>query len=64
MRDVLFQFLHPLQGRVLGFGIFQQSSHIEHVVQVSLNLYLQLVALSVFQLLKIKMQEKVVSAYL
>lgn len=64
MRDVFFQFFHPLQGCVLGFSIFQESSDIKHIVQVSLNLYLQLVTLSVFQLLKIKMQEKAVLAYL
>lgn len=64
MRDVFFQFFHPLQGCILGFSIFQESSDIKHIVQVSLNLYLQLVTLSVFQLLKIKMQEKAVLAYL
>lgn len=64
MRDVFFQFFHPLQSCILGFRVFQQSSHIKHIVQVSLNLYLQLVTLSMFQLLKIKMQENVVLAYL
>ena len=54
MRDVFFQLLHPLQSCILGFSIFQQSTHIKHVVQVSLNLDLQLVTLSVLQLLKIK----------
>lgn len=32
MRDVFFQFFHPLQGCVLGFCIFQKSPHIKHVV--------------------------------
>lgn len=64
MRDVFFQFFHPLQGCILGFSIFQQSAHIKHIVQVSLNLYLQLVTLSMFQLLKTKTQDKVVLAYL
>lgn len=32
VRDVFFQFLHPLQGCVLGFCIFQKSPHIKHVV--------------------------------
>lgn len=52
MRDVFFQFFHPLQGCILGFSILQQSSHIKDIVQVSLNLHLQLVTLSVLQLLK------------
>lgn len=56
MRDVFLQFFHPLQGCVLGFGVFQQGSHIKHVIQVSLYLNLQLVALRVFQLLKIKVR--------
>ena len=62
MRDVFFQFLHPLQGCILGFGILQKSSHIKHVVQVSLNLYLQFVTLRVLQLLKNKMPENMVLA--
>lgn len=32
VRDVFFQFFHPLQGCILGFCIFQQSPHIKHVV--------------------------------
>lgn len=64
MREVFFQLFHPFQGCILGFSIFQQSSHVEHIVQVRLNLHLQLVALSVFQLLKSKMWEKVVVEHL
>ena len=62
MRNVLLQLFHPLQGCILGFSIFQQSSHVKYVVQVSLNLHLQLITLSVLQFLKIKTQEKAVSA--
>lgn len=58
MRNVFFQLFHPLQGCVLSFRILQQGAHIEHVVQVSLNLHLQLVALGVLQLLQTKMQVK------
>lgn len=58
MRNVFFQLFHSLQGRILGFSIFQQSPHIEHVVQVSLNLHLELVALRVLQFLDTKTQEK------
>ena len=64
MRNVLLQLFHPLQGCILGFGIFQQSSHVKYDVQVSLNLHLQLITLSVLQFLKIKTQEKAVSAQL
>lgn len=58
MRNVFFQLFHPLQGRVLGFRILQQGAHVKHVVQVSLNLHLQFVALGVLQLLQTKMQVK------
>lgn len=54
MRNVLLQLFHPLQGRVLGFSVFQQSSHVEHVVQVRLDLHLEFVALRVLQFLKTK----------
>jgi len=64
MRNVFFQLFDPLQGRILGLSIFQQSSHIEHVVQVSLNLHLELVALRVLQFLRTKTQEKAALAQL
>lgn len=64
MRDVFFQFFHPLQGSILSFSIFQQSSYIKNVVQVSLDLDLKLVTLSVFQLLKTRIGENVVLAHL
>lgn len=64
VRDVFFQFFHPLQGCILGFSIFQQSSYIKHIVQVSLNLYLQLVTLCVFQLLQTRTWQKMVLASL
>ena len=49
---VLLQLLHPLQGGVLGLGVLQQGAHVEHVVQVRLDLHLQLVALRVLQFLE------------
>lgn len=51
MGQVILQFLHLFQGRVLRLGIFQQTPHVKHVVQVSLDLHRQLVALRVFAFL-------------
>lgn len=51
MRHALLQLLHSFQRRILRLGILQQSSHIEHVIQVGLDLHLQFIALGVLQLL-------------
>lgn len=59
MGNVFFQFFDSFQGCILGFGILQQSSHIKNVIQVSLNLYLQFVALRVFQFLQIQEEKGV-----
>lgn len=48
MGQVILQFLHLFQGRVLRLRIFQQTAHVKHVVQVCLDLHRQLVALRVF----------------
>lgn len=45
MGQVLLQFLHLLQGRILRLCIFQQATHIKHIIQVSLDLHGQFVAL-------------------
>lgn len=47
MRQLVLQFLHFLQSNVLGLCVLQQSSNIEHVVQVGLDLHRQLVTLCV-----------------
>lgn len=51
MGQVILQFFHLFQGRVLGLSIFQQTTHVKHVVQVGLDLHRQLVALCVFAFL-------------
>lgn len=45
MGHMLLQFFHLLQGHILGLGILQQTPHVEHIVQVRLDLHLQLLAL-------------------
>lgn len=51
VRQALLQLLDSFQCCILRLGVLQQSSHIEHVIQVGLNLHLQFIALSVLQLL-------------
>lgn len=48
---VIPQGLHVFQEAVLGLGVLQQCTDVEHVVEVSLDLHLQLVALCVLQFL-------------
>lgn len=47
MRQMLFQLIHFLQGHILCFSVFQQTSDIKHVIQVSLDLHWQLITLCV-----------------
>lgn len=51
MRHALLQLLHSFQRCILCFSVLQQSPHIEHIIQVSLDLHLQFIALGVLQLL-------------
>lgn len=47
MRQMVLQFLHFLQSHILSLCVLQKSSHVEHVVQVGLDLHRQLIALCV-----------------
>lgn len=51
MGQVLLQFLHLLQGCILRLRIFQQTTHVKHVIQVGLDLHRQLVTLCMFAFL-------------
>lgn len=51
MRQVLLQFLHLFQGRILRLSIFQQTTHVKHIIQVGLDLHRQLVTLRMFTFL-------------
>lgn len=51
MGQVLLQFLHLLQRCVFGLGVLQQTTHIEDVIQVGLDLHRQLVAFRMFAFL-------------
>lgn len=62
MGHALLQLLHPLQGSRLGLCVLQQGPHVEHVVQVGLDLHLQTVALRVLQPLQGRMQRSRVTA--
>jgi len=47
MWQMLFQLIHFLQGHILCFSVFQQTSDIKHVIQISLDLHRQLITLCV-----------------
>lgn len=55
---VLLQFVHVLQHPSSVLRILQQGTHIQHVVQVSLDLYLQLLALCELQTLTSKKKKE------
>lgn len=55
---VLLQFIHVLLHPSSVLRILQQGTNIQHVVQVSLDLYLQLLALCELQTLTSKKKER------
>lgn len=57
MGQVLLQFIHLLQRCILGLCIFQQTTHVKHIIQVCLDLHRQLVTLCVFTFLDMRENE-------
>lgn len=56
---MILQFLHMLQHPSSVLSVFKQSSHIQHVIQVSLDLHLQLLTLGLFQSPQVFVQPEV-----
>lgn len=56
---MILQFLYMLQHPSSVLSIFQQSSHIQHIIQVGLDLHLQLLTLCLFQSPQVFVQPQV-----
>lgn len=57
MGQVLLKFIHLLQSGILRLRVFQQTTHVKHVIQVGLDLHRQLVTLCVFTFLTRRQNE-------